>query len=156
MKYQIFQYPLPCESEPAELNRFLANHRIAGVVQHLVEVGGTPTLVFVVQVAGGAVLEETKKPPRIDYREVLTPEHFARYSQLREFRKDLAAAEGLPVYGVFTNAQLAEIVKQNVKTKGELGEIKGLGTARIEKYGESLLSFLEKTGKSLTEEEVVG
>ena len=44
--------------------------------------------------------------------------------------------DGVPVCTIFTNAQMAEIVKKKVKTLAELGNVEGVGTSRIEKYGE--------------------
>ena len=47
------------------------------------------------------------KPPEVDYREVLKPEEFEMFSRLREWRKALAEKEGVPVYTLLTNEQLA-------------------------------------------------
>ncbi|MEZ5451954.1 MAG: HRDC domain-containing protein [Thiothrix sp.] len=56
------------------------------------------------------------KKGRIDYREALPPEDFDRYSRLRDLRRELAEAEGAPVYTVFSNAQLAKMVTEWVNT----------------------------------------
>ncbi len=106
MQFRIFQYPLPCPTEPEDLNGFLAGHRIASVSHHLVENGGTPVVVFVVQVASGPAVSSAPRD-RVDYRQVLDTDQFALFSRLRDARKKLAEAEGLPVYAVFSNAQLA-------------------------------------------------
>ena len=49
---------------------------------------------------------------RIDYKEVLSPADFAVFSKLREVRKALAEKEAIPAYSVFTNEQLAQIVRE--------------------------------------------
>jgi len=46
----------------------------------------------------------------------------------------------VPVYQVFTNAQLAEIVQKKVSSKTALADIGGVGEARIEKYAEPMLA----------------
>jgi superfamily II DNA helicase RecQ len=44
---------------------------------------------------------------KVDYKDILTPEEFTLFSKLREVRKKLAEENGLPVYAVCTNEQLA-------------------------------------------------
>jgi len=87
----------------------------------------------------------------VDYREELTESEFAVFSALRDWRKVRGETEGVPVYTIFTNAQLAEIVKKKVGTIAELGKVEGVGKSRIEKYGESLLAvcrdFIPPEGK---------
>jgi len=142
MKYQIFQYPLPCPAEPAELNRFLASHRIASVTQHFANTTGTPTLVFVVHVAAGGSSGQGAGRERVDYRETLTAGQFALFSRLRDERKKLAEAEGVPVYAVFSNAQLAAMVTGEMGSEADLLKIDGVGESRVKKYGERILTVL--------------
>lgn len=77
--------------------------------------------------------------PRIDYREVLSPEVFARFSKLRERRKAIALADGVKPYVVMTDAQLAELAKADNPTLVDLRKIEGVGDARIEKFAGRLL-----------------
>jgi len=79
--------------------------------------------------------KNTGRKSRIDYKEVLNEQDFALFSKLRELRKQIAEKEGIPVYAVFTNEQLAEIVRRKVKTKTEMRKIEGIGEAKVEKYG---------------------
>jgi superfamily II DNA helicase RecQ len=79
---------------------------------------------------------------RIDYKEILAPEEFAAFSQLRQLRKEIAQVEAVPVYAVFTNEQLARFVQHRCRTKADLEKIEGVGEARIEKYAERILSLL--------------
>ena len=51
---------------------------------------------------------------------MLKPEEFEVFSRLRDWRKGVAEKEGVPVYVVFTNEQLAEMVKKKVGTKAAL------------------------------------
>jgi len=78
----------------------------------------------------------------VDYREILKPEEFELFSRLRDWRKGVAEKEGVPVYAVLTNEQLAQVVQGKRATKVDLKEIDGIGEARVEKYGESLLRVL--------------
>ncbi|MDP6507252.1 MAG: HRDC domain-containing protein, partial [Planctomycetota bacterium] len=84
------------------------------------------------------------KTPSIDYRDILNEADFGVFRRLRELRKQLAEAEGKPVYTIFTNAQLAEMAKRRTGTKAQLHEIEGVGEAKVEKYGEQFLKALKE------------
>jgi len=59
-------------------------------------------------------------------------------------RKQIAQEEAVPVYVVFTNEQLAQMVRSRVTTKEAMEQIEGVGDARIEKYGPMLLEHLKQ------------
>ena len=80
--------------------------------------------------------------PKVDYKEVLKPEEFEVFSRLREWRKGVAEKEGVPVYVVFSNEQLAQAVQKKVSSKAALKEIEGVGDSRVEKYGAAVLERL--------------
>ncbi len=63
-------------------------------------------------------------------------------------RKAIAQAEAVPVYTIFTNDQLAQMVQGRLAAKADLEKITGLGDARIEKYGERMLAILSRAWKS--------
>jgi superfamily II DNA helicase RecQ len=143
MPFRLFQYTLPAPPELEDLNSFLASHRIAAVTQHLVTNGGSGMLVFIVETAGTTGSKPSLHGgPKIDYRDQLAPDDFARFNRLRDERKKWAETEGLPVYSVFTNAQLAEMVRIKVAKLSDLARIEGVGAARLEKYGARLLGLL--------------
>ena len=81
---------------------------------------------------------------RIDYKEKLTPEQFRVFAQLRDLRKQLAQTEGVPVYAVFSNDQLARMVVDRATTKAALEKIDGIGEARVAKYGARFLELLTR------------
>lgn len=89
-----------------------------------------------------AATPRTAKRPRIDYREILSTDEFARFAKLRDLRRQLAEADGVPVYNVLNNAQLATIARTVPQTKTELGKTEGLGSAKLERYGDALLGLL--------------
>ena len=143
MAFHLFQFPLPGAADLGELNRCLAAHRVVAVNQHVVPaVGGGATLVFVVQTVDGAVKAAANQTSKIDYKQELSAEDFAVFNRLREERKKLAEAEGVPAYAVLTNEQLAELARQRPRTLAELAALPGLGCARLEKHGAQLLALL--------------
>jgi ATP-dependent DNA helicase RecQ len=51
----------------------------------------------------------------------------------------------VPVFTVFTNAQLAEMVRMPVSTAADLGKIDGVGETRVTKYGKEVLAELAQS-----------
>ena len=49
--------------------------------------------------------------------------------------------EGLPPYILFTNEQLAQIVKRRPQSLPDLMKIDGVGKAKVEKYGNDILNI---------------
>lgn len=72
---------------------------------------------------------------RVDYKEVLSPEDFALFAKLRDWRKATAEQEGIPVYAVLTNEQLAAITTKRPGSISQLREVEGIGEAKAGRYG---------------------
>ena len=96
--------------------------------------------------AGGGTGGRADGKPKVDYKEVLSEADFAVFSRLRVLRKEVAEREGLPVYAVFTNEQMAAMVTGRADSLAALGKIDGIGAARVEKYGAAFLAALQQTG----------
>jgi superfamily II DNA helicase RecQ len=133
----------------AELNGFLRSHKVLSVDRRWVDLETESFWSFCVDYlergAGGP--QAAKGGPargKVDYREVLSPDDFAVFVQLRQMRKEIAQAEAVPVYTVFTNEQLAQMVQTRATTKAALKRIAGVGDARIVKYGLRFLDLLTK------------
>lgn len=149
MAYRFFTIPArQGDDAEKELNGFLQSHRVLGVDRQLVEAGENSFWALCIDYLNGT----KAAPPRpsykatkgVDYREILKPEEFEMYSKLRELRKAIAQAEGVPVYLVFTNEQLAQMVQQRVTSKAKMEAIVGVGEARLEKYGAKFLDALKQ------------
>ena len=130
-----------------ELNRFLASHRVIGIERHFVADGPRSVWALCVSWVVTPPREEGSTPAegrkgRVDYRETLSAEDFAVFVKLRDTRNALAERDGVPPYAVFTNEQLAEVVRRKVTSTAGLAQIEGVGPARIEKYGAALLAAL--------------
>lgn len=127
-----------------ELNRFLRGHRVLQVQRELVCEGGASWWAVCVEylAESPARAAGSNGKPKVDYREKLDPEQFAVFSRLREVRKELAEKEGVPVYAVFTNEQIAAMVTTGARDAAGLKKIDGVGDARLEKFGEPFLMVL--------------
>jgi superfamily II DNA helicase RecQ len=136
LQYTPFLLPLwPDSTEQEALNRFIRAHRIIQTRKELVSVESQPYWAILVEYLDTPQKEsgETGKS-KVDYKEVLSPEDFALFSKLREVRKKLAEDNGLPVYAVCTNEQLAGIAKQKPVTVAACMKIEGIGQGKAEKY----------------------
>ncbi len=135
------------QAAEAELNAFLASHRVDSVDRQLVVDGPRSAWAICVAYVDGPEpgSKAASKKGRVDYREVLPPEQFQVFARLRELRKKLAEREGVPPYALFTNEQLAEMVRRRAASLAALGAIDGVGPARLEKYGAAFLEVLQGT-----------
>ncbi len=127
------------------MNGFLRSHRVLAVRKEFVADGENSFWTFCVEYLESAPAGNVptgNKLPKVDYKEVLKPEEFEVFSRLRDWRKGVAEQEGVPVYVVFTNEQLADMVKKRAGTKAALREIEGVGESRVEKYGAAVLERL--------------
>lgn len=66
------------------------------------------------------------------------------YKALKEYRLNTSRAEGIKPYYIYNNDEMEAIIRVNPKTKEELMKCKGFGEAKIQKYGESIISILKK------------
>ena len=151
MQLKLFVVPVKnLGGAEAEMNGFLRGHRVLAVKKEFVPDGENSFWTFCVEYldgGGAGGLLAGGKLPKVDYKEVLKPEEFEVFSRLREWRKTVAEKEGVPVYVVLTNEQLAQMVQKKVNSKTGLKEIEGVGDARVEKYGEALVQVLAGPAK---------
>ena len=83
---------------------------------------------------------KTKKSASISRSEVPRSGSDGLFEHLRQHRKQLASQLSVPPYIIFPDTVLIDLANIRPKTLGEFGNIKGVGEAKLKKYG---LSFLE-------------
>ena len=151
MSLKFFTIPVQDDGTAEQtLNTFLCNHRVLSVDRRWVDQGPSSFWALCVDYLDSSAVQPgtgraASQRGKVDYKELLNPEDFARFADLREVRKQIAQAEAVPVYTIFTNEQLSQIVQKRVSTKAELEQIEGVGDARVEKYGARIL---ERMGPS--------
>jgi superfamily II DNA helicase RecQ len=143
-EYAVFNISVGiAEAETSALNQFIRQNRIVQVSKELVRVSDAAFWTFLVEYLPG-----TKEPggslnkPGVDYRDLLSAQDFVWFMKLKDVRTTLAEKAGIPVYAVFTNEQLAEIVRQKPKSLAKLQEIKGIGESKAKSYGQACLDCL--------------
>ncbi|ESQ14222.1 MAG: HRDC domain-containing protein [Thiohalocapsa sp. PB-PSB1] len=148
MHYRIFRVrAIDPDADIAALNAYLASHPVLSVDRQLIDAGANSFWSFCVAVAdagtSASVDDKTGKRPRIDYREVLSPEHFTIYDRLRTLRNRLAEQQGCAPYAIFTNEQLAAMAKLPKPSKEALASIEGIGDKRLAQYADQFLAELK-------------
>jgi DNA helicase-2/ATP-dependent DNA helicase PcrA len=66
------------------------------------------------------------------------------FAELKKWRLERSRADGVPAYVVFHNAALAEIAARKPRSLGDLATVPGVGPAKLERYGDELLSVLQR------------
>ena len=146
MPYRIITVSLRDEEAgSARLNQFLAGHRVLSVRDEFVADGENSFWTFRVEYLSSPADSPVRgdgvgKTGRIDYKEILSAGDFAVFVRLRDLRKRIAAEEGVPLFTIFTNEQLAAMVTNRCASLADLRKIDGVGEARAGKYGERFLA----------------
>ena len=68
----------------------------------------------------------------------------AAFEALRAWRAERARTDGVPAYVVAHDAMLLAVVEAAPASLAELGQIKGMGPARLERYGAEMLARLRR------------
>ena len=109
MAFRFFTVPIQnAEQAEAELNGFLRSHKVLSIDRRWVEQGSTSFWTFCVDYLEGQATGsggDRGVRGKVDYKEVLSPNEFTVFAKLREVRKEIAQAEAVPVYTIFTNEQ---------------------------------------------------
>lgn len=148
MQIKIFSIPvLDGAAEEAAMNKFLNAHKILTIESSLCTLEQTAFWTFCVKYLKGANRSDFQKKDKIDYKEVLSAEHFAVFSRLREIRKAIAQEDQVPAYVVFTNAELAEIAKLPEIKLTTLKSVEGVGEKKIELYASRIITALNEKSR---------
>lgn len=90
----------------------------------------------------GAPTSRAETPAKDDPAANLTDEQAAIYSRLREWRNAEAKRQEISRFIIASNASLADIARRVPYTLEDLAAVRGMGKARLEKYGEKILAVV--------------
>ena len=127
-----------------ELNAFLKSNRIVNVEKRLLDGERGTGWIFLVEYGADNKTPSSSASPRVDYRDILSEQEYALFDKLRQLRKELAEKQGIPVYAIFTNDHLANMVKNKAATLKAIAALPGVGEARVKQYGEQFLKVLSE------------
>lgn len=127
-----------------EMNTFLRGKKILQVKEQLVGIHTDEACwTFSVRYVDDINAFERDKA-KVDYREVLEPEAFQRFSAMRVIRKQVAKEGGVAPYMVFTDFELSELAKMEPLTLDSMLKVQGIGEKKIEKYGHFFVNSAAK------------
>ncbi len=127
------------------LRDFVTDKEVISLQDHFFQYDGRPylTLILHYRQTVGPVTSGNKQKRDESWRKGLTGPDLALFNTLRDWRTARSRGDGVPPYVVFTNQQLAEIVKARPSTQAALGQIEGIGKSKLENYSAEILQLLQ-------------
>ena len=86
------------------------------------------------------VITPTSAPVKKKTKTVLLQEDL--FQKLREWRRIMSNALGIPAFTIFHDSTLVEIANSQPKTMAELHQVEGIGKTKLDKYGRELLDMV--------------
>jgi superfamily II DNA helicase RecQ len=126
------------------LEEFCRVHEVRGWVEHFFVDGGCPRLAVVLEyeeVVEARVSGRSLRSERDFRRELAVPARLA-YDRLRDWRSLRARQDGVPVYVVFSNRELAAVAGAMPGTKEAMRGIEGIGKGKADRYAEDVFAVL--------------
>ena len=148
MAFEIFTIELPNGRDELErLNRFLTMHRVVSTQRQMVTRDGIPYMVFCLEYvpssSEGQTMHTEHQAEKKDAWQSLTAEERVIFEKLRELRNALASEEHIKPFVIFTNEQLAEMVRRRATTMEAMKKVPDIGKSRQEKYCPKFLELLK-------------
>ncbi|MFO1051286.1 MAG: HRDC domain-containing protein [Planctomycetota bacterium] len=129
------------------LDTFLADKELLDLREHFFVVRELPYLACLITyrtvAARGAA---TEAPPARKGRIDLSTEERVLFETLRTWRRERAHQDGVPPYVLFTDRELAGLVRARPTSRSALGSVPGVGQRKVERYGEALLRLFGVDG----------
>lgn len=148
MRLKVFDLRLDEEGrlDDADMAAFLEDKEVLEASEHFFVHEHRPRFVVMVRYRESKVVvgkrEASDTKGRKDWRTTLSEEEQVLYDRLRIWRKIRAREEGVPPYLIFSNEQMAEIVRAKPQSEADLQQIEGLGKRTVERYGADILQCL--------------
>jgi len=139
MAIRIFTLPFDVQIggfHDEELQKFLLNKKLRSLHPQFFQLHGTAFWTVFVEY-------ENVVSPTAGETEGLNASESLLYVRLREWRKETAEKEGVPVFIVATNKQLLALIKQSPTTLETLRSIQGFGKKKVEAYGTALTTLIK-------------
>jgi ATP-dependent DNA helicase RecQ len=70
--------------------------------------------------------------------------HDSLFEALRDCRRELAKAQGVPPYVIFHDATLRDMAALKPRDRGEMAMVSGVGERKLDAYGAAFLDVIRK------------
>ncbi|MDR1739575.1 MAG: HRDC domain-containing protein [Bacteroidales bacterium] len=155
MKFKIYNIPASdSETWLVEMNKFLETHKVIQVNRSCSVVNDhlywTFCIEYLESLASQNIISDAKssKDAKIDYKEVLSDEHFIVFDKLRRARKRIGSENtDKPLYFFFKNSELADISQLPEITVAAIKNVKGIGEKRADEWGAKLVEYYNAVGQ---------
>jgi ATP-dependent DNA helicase RecQ len=110
---------------------------------------GRATVTLPMRAATAARVARPRRAPTTDVAapaETLGTADRSLFHRLREVRLEISQAQQVPAYVVFPDNVLADMARVRPSSPGELLGISGVGTVKLERYGEAFLDAIRAHG----------
>ncbi len=97
--------------------------------------------------AGGGAKERARRGRSVDAL-LEAPADRDLFEALRQRRLELARERGVPPYVIFHDRTLIEMVKSRPASRAEMAEVPGVGTHKLEEYGDAFLAMVAAATRS--------
>lgn len=131
-----------------ELNRFLRANKVVNIEKQFYILNNGAYWSFCVSyLPSQSSSSQEKKDNKVDYKSILDERSFAKFTQLRSFRKVLSEQDAVPAYAVFTDVELSLISQLEEISEKNIFKIHGIGEKRLEKYGKKICEMYANLNK---------
>lgn len=86
-----------------------------------------------------------EKTGKGNFADDLTEEEHRYFLALKMWRREEAYQQEIPPYIIFRDVTLKEIIRARPTSRQELGEVRGVGQSKVDRYGEAVLAILQET-----------
>lgn len=131
--------------DDTELRDFLKDKEVISIHDHLFVRNEVPYLTLIVKYFPLRQEIDPKMVPQgkrdESWKEQISEADMGIFNLLRDWRSTQCKQEGVPPYVLFTNKQLAQMIKIKPVSLSDLSNVEGVGKAKVEKYGSSILAI---------------
>jgi hypothetical protein len=125
------------------LKRFLVNKHIKVLRPEFFQLGGQAYWTVWVEYEPLLTVAETGGGREASHTADLDEGQRLLLQRLREWRREKADREGVPVYVIATNTELVEVVRQRPRTLEGLRQIRGFGAKKLKRHGRDILALIQ-------------
>ncbi len=120
------------------LKKFLLNKKVKRLEPEFFQTGGRPY--WTVFVEYEPIFAD--EGPKHNLPQLSEPQRIL-FDKLRTWRREKADQQGIPVFIIATNSELAEVARKSPKTMSALKEIKGFGKKKVERHGKEITEMVQ-------------
>lgn len=129
----------------SEMKDFIEDKEVIEFAEHFFVHEKIPYLTIILSYRDAFYEKEVKRFDSKKIIEELDEKEKVVFEELRAWRATQAISEGIPPYLIAKNKHLSIIIKQKINSKNAIADIRGIGKAKAEKYGDAIIKIVEKS-----------